>query len=112
MKRMLLATMFIVCGLTCLSLTADEARTAYVIQPGEETLVVTDMPTFTVSEPITNSFLSINGEYIEPPYVVSVSNLAIVSNGIMVQNDELQVYKREWYSGRVGVTPETIGKWC
>ena len=110
MKRILPVTTLIVCGFTSLNLMADEARKPYVIQRGEEVLVVTDMPKFTTSDPITNSFIYMNGEYIPSPYIVSVSNLMICINGIIINNYELGVHKREYYTGRIGPTPETVGR--
>jgi hypothetical protein len=98
------------CGFTSLSFIAEEAKKPYVIQRKDEMLVVTDMPKSTVSVPIVNSFVYIDGEYIEPPYIVSVSNLTVCINGHIVRNFEPLVQKQEWYVGRVGITPENVGK--
>jgi hypothetical protein len=81
------------CGFTCLNLIAGEIRKPYVIQRGDETLVVSNMPAFTVSDPITNSFVYFSGEYISPPYSVSVSNLAVCLNGRVIRNYELGIKK-------------------
>ena len=103
----------VMCGFSSLSLIAEEAKNTYVIQRGDETLVVTDMPKPTVSVPITNSFVYIDGEYIEPPYVVSISNLSVRINGRVAYDAERYVKKREWYLAqpfpRVGITPESVG---
>ena len=103
----------VMCGLPSLSLIAEEAKNAYVIQRGDETLVVTDMPKSTVSVPITNSFVYIDGEYIEPPYIVSISNLSVRINGRVAYNAEPFVKTRDWYLAqpfkRVGITPESVG---
>ena len=107
MKKMVTSATLMLFGLY---LSADEVKQPYIIQRGEERIEVHNMPTFTVSEPISNSFVYINGEYIPPPYVVSVSNLAVLINGIIVQNDEPIVHKREYYTGRVGATPENVGR--
>ena len=107
MKQMMTFTL---CGFMGLNLMADDVKKPYLIQRENETLVVNDMPKFTVSEPITNSFIYFNGEYIPPPYIVSVSNLAVLINGVIVQDDEPRVHKREYYTGRVGATPETVGR--
>jgi hypothetical protein len=98
------------CGFTCLNLAAGDMKKPYVIRRGDETLTVSNMPASTVSEPITNSFVYIDGEYIVPPYVVSVSNLAVYINGHAVQDFEPWVAKRESYSRRVGITPESVGR--
>jgi hypothetical protein len=42
------------------------------------------MPKFTASKPIANSSVYIDGEHIEPPYIVSASNLAVYINGRIV----------------------------
>ena len=110
MKKTPTAIMLTMYGLTCLNLTADETKKPCLIQRGEEVIMVSNMPTFTMSKPITNSFVYIDGKYIEPPYVVSVSNLVVLINGILVQDYEPRVHRREYYTGRVGTTPETVGK--
>jgi len=97
------------CGFTCLDLIADAAKSPYIIHRGEEIIEVSKMPKFTVSDPITNSFVYINGEYTPPPYVVSVSNLVVLINGIIVNDLEPRVHKREYYTRRVGTLPETVG---
>ena len=122
MKKMM---MFVLCGFTGLNLVADDVRQPYVIHrkaemvtrgeippfmQKEETLIVSNMPTFTVSEPLTNAFVFNNGEYVPPPIVVSVSNLAVLVNGIMIKDYESGVRRRESYVERVGVTPESVGK--
>jgi len=95
---------------------ADEVKQPYVIQRRDEVITITAdlMPKFTTSEPINKSFLYINGEYIEPPYIVSVSNLAVLINGIIVQDYEPYVHNPEYYIGkpaRVGrVTPQTVAR--
>jgi hypothetical protein len=99
-----------VCGFTCLNLAADDMKKPYVIRRGDDILVVSNMPTFTVSDPITNSFVYIDGEYVVPPYIVSVSNLAVCINGYVVQDCEPMVHARSHYSRRIGVTPESVGK--
>jgi hypothetical protein len=102
--------LFAACVFFHLNLIAGEIRKPYVIRRGDETLVVSNMPASTVSEPITNSFVYIDGEYIVPPYVVSVSNLAVCVNGHAVQDFEPMVHGRSHYSRRTGVTPESVGK--
>ena len=107
-----------ICMLFGLCLTADEIKQPYIIQRGEEIIEVHNMPTFTESEPVNNSFVYVDGEYIAPPYIVSVSNLAVLINGVIIQNDEPKVRKRESYmgsiggmpTGRVGATPENVGR--
>ena len=86
MKEILTAVMFTMCGFTSLNLVANEAKKPYVIQRGDKTFVVNDMPKFTKSSPIENSFVYIAGEYIDPPYVVSISNLAIYINERIVND--------------------------
>ena len=95
-----------------LSLMAEEMTQPYLIQRGEEIIEVHNMPKFTASEPISNSFVYINGEYIPSPYIVSVTNLSIFINERLVQNYESSVRKRESYppGTRTGHTPELIGR--
>jgi hypothetical protein len=107
MKKLLTSATCVFIGM---NLYADDVKQPFIIKRGEETLVITDMPKFTQSEPITNSFVYYNGEYIPPPYVVSVSNLTVFINGFIIENFEPLVQKREWYTGRIGGTPETVGK--
>ena len=109
MKKMLTTATLV--GFTSLTLLADEANQPYIIQRDDEVIEILEMPTFTVSEPISNSFLYINGEYIEPPYIVSVSNLAVLINGIIVQDNERSVHSWEWWEnrgGRIGLTPDRV----
>ena len=109
MKKMLTTATLV--GFTSLTLLADEANQPYIIQRDDEVIEILEMPMFTVSEPISNSFLYINGEYIEPPYIVSVSNLTVLINGIMVKNFEPSVHSWEWWEnrgGRIGLTPDRV----
>jgi hypothetical protein len=109
-KEMKTEVISVACFLTiAASVSRSENKPPYLIRRGHESLAVSNMPTFTVSEPITNSFVYIDGEYIEPPYVVSVSNLAVCINGRAVRDFEPWVSKREAYPRRVGITPETVG---
>ena len=110
MKKILIVTAFLNSVFIVFDINANELKQPYLIQRGDETLVVNDMPKFTVSSPISNSFVFINGEYIESPYIVSVSNLATCINGRMVTNFEPWVKKRESYWGRVGITPESVAE--
>ena len=108
MKKMLATTTLV--GFTSLTLFADDKVTPYLIQRENEVIKIFNMPTFTISEPITNSFIYNNGEYIEAPYVVSVSNLTLFINGVIIQNYEHNVHLREYYSGsRIGLTPGKAG---
>lgn len=107
MKKMLTCATCIFIGLC---ITAEEVKTPYRIQRGEEIIEVYKMPTFTVSEPISNSFVYIMGEYITSPYVVSVTNLAVYINGRILDNYEPSVRIGRDYSRRSsGITPETVG---
>lgn len=105
-------TTLAICGLA-VGLLAEEINNPYIIQRGEETIVVNDMPAPRISDPISNSFVYIDGEYIEPPYVVSISNLSVRVNGRIVRDAEPYVKTREWYLAqpfkRVGITPESVG---
>jgi hypothetical protein len=105
--KVLVFTVYVFAGLY---LTADEAKPPHVIRRGNEVLTVSNRPSFTISEPVTNSFLYIDGEYIEPPYTISASNLAVCINGRVIDDYAPLVSKRESYSGRVGITPESVGK--
>ena len=122
MKKMM---MLVICGFTGLNLVADDTRQPYVIHrakgsilagerpfpPEDEVIIVSNMPTFTVSEPITNSFVFNNGEYIPPPYIVSVSNLTVFLNEIILYDYERMVHSREFYAGRMGgTTPENVAR--
>jgi hypothetical protein len=104
----------VICGTIGLHCIADEVKQSYTIQRGEEMIVVNDVPTVKISEPISNSFVYIDGEYIEPPYIVSISNLSVRINGRIARNFEPYVKTREWYLAqpfkRVGITPEDVGE--
>ena len=106
MKKMVTVTTCLILGIQSI---ADEVRQPYIIQRGDEIIAVHNMPVFIASEPISNSFVYINGEYIESPYVVSLSNLTVLINGKIIQNYEPWIHNREWYTGRVGATPENVG---
>ena len=121
MKKMIILTM---CVLSGLNLVADDTKQPYVIhrkegivnkggvpfKQREEILIVSNMPTFTVSEPITNGVVYIDGKYIEPPYIVSTSNLAVLINGTVVRDLEPVIRMRETYTGIIGTTPESVAK--
>jgi len=81
MKKKVTVVTLAIYGVTGLTLMADDVKQPYVIQRWGESFEVSTMPAFKVSAPITNSFVYIDGEYIEPPYVVSVNNLAVCING-------------------------------
>lgn len=104
------AIIFGIYVLSCIRGMTDETRGNYIIQNGNKGLVVSNMPVAKVSEPITNSFVYIDGEYIPSPYIVSISNLAVCINGKVVRDFEPWVAKRESYSRRVGITPETVAR--
>jgi len=110
MKKMLTVVTLAICGLLGFGLAEDNTKKPYVIQRGEEALEIIDMPKSTVSDPITNSFVYIDGEYIDLPYIVSVSNLAVCINGRIVTNYEPWVKKRESYPRRTGITPENVAR--
>jgi len=114
MKKVLIAVTLVMYGVSDLCLMANEMKKPYFIQRSEETLVVNDMPNFSKSEPISNSFVYIDGEYIEPPYLVSISNLSVRVNGRIAYDAEPYVKTREWYLAqpfkRVGITPENVGE--
>jgi len=102
-------TISVACFLTIAAgVTRGENKPPYLIHRDGEILAVSNRPAFTVSEPITNSFVYIDGEYVDPPYVVSTSNLAVYINGRTITDYEPWVHKREWYSRRVGITPESV----
>lgn len=63
------------------SLFSEDVRKPYGFYQKGELLIVSNIPVFTASAPITNGFLYVDGEYISAPYVVSVSNLAVCVNG-------------------------------
>jgi hypothetical protein len=87
-----------------------EGGTPYLIRRDGEILAVSNMPAFTVSEPITNSFVYIDGEYIPPPYVVSASNLAVCINGRVIRDAEPWVkIPPKTHTHRVGITTESVG---
>jgi hypothetical protein len=48
-------------------------------------------PAFSRSAPITNSFVFLNGEYLETPYIVSCSNLVIQINGRVIADYSSQL---------------------
>jgi hypothetical protein len=104
------AIMFAACAFFSLNLTAGDVKKTYVIRRGDDILEVSSTPTFARSEPVSNSFVYIDGEYLEPPYIVSVSNLAVLINGRIIQNYEPMVHRRDHYSRRVGITPESVGE--
>ena len=112
MKKLLTTATLITTGFISVNLLADEAKQPYIIQREDGNLIVNNMPQQKTSEPITVGFVYISGEYIEPPYIVSVSNLAICINGRVIQNDEPLVRKREFYApfNRVGITPESVAE--
>jgi len=104
-------TTLIMYGFTCLNLMADEIKQPYTILRGDATLVVSDTPKFKTSEPIPNSFVYIDGEYIHSPYIITVTNLAVCINGRVVTNYEPWVNTREFYlPGRIGITPESVAQ--
>lgn len=78
MKKMVTFTTCLTIGIQCM---ADEVSQPYVIQRWNEPFEVSKMPTFKASAPIANSFVYFAGEYIEPPYIVSASNLSVCING-------------------------------
>ena len=109
MKKMLTTAL---AGFITMNLLADEAKQPYIINWGEQIMEVHDMPAPMVSKPISNSFVYVDGEYVEPPYIVSISNLAVCINGRIVNNPEPWVRPREWYGigRRIGRTPENVGE--
>ena len=86
MKTMRITATMAISGFICLNLLADETESEFLVQRGEKTFIVNSKPQHTVSEPIHNSFVYIAGEYIEPPYIVSVSNLAVCINHRVVND--------------------------
>jgi len=107
----------VTCVLISLHLTADEVKQPYKIQRGEEVMVVINMPKFTASEPISNSFVYIDGEYVPSPYIVSVTNLSVLINGKLADNFERMVHTHEFYQRQSAmgrrtsmIMPETVGK--
>jgi len=105
MKKMVTCATCLCIGL---NLLADDIKQPYLIQRDNEILVIVEMPKSTLSDPISNSFVYVNGEYIVSPYIVSVSNLAVCINGRVIWDYEPRVKKIEDYLGRVGTTPETV----
>ena len=86
MTTMRTATTAAISGFICLNLLADDVENKFFIQRGEKIYTVNNIPKHTVSEPIHKSFVYIAGEYIEPPYIVSVSNLAVCINNRVVND--------------------------
>jgi len=96
---------------------ADDVKQPYTIQRGEEIIVIINMPKFSASEPISNSFVYIDGEYVPFPYVVSVTNLSVFINGRLARNYERMVHTHEFYQRQSAmgrrvsmIMPETVGK--
>jgi len=81
MKKTVTVATLAIYGVTGLTLMADDVKQPYVIQRWGESFEVSKMPAFKESAPISNSFVYFAGEYVEPPYIVSVSNLAVCING-------------------------------
>ena len=80
-----LSTTLAICSFTCLTLMADEVIKTFIIQKDEKTFEVSNMPTFTTSEPIANSIVYIDNELVEPPYIVATSNLNVYINERVVR---------------------------
>ena len=112
MKKILTVATLTICGFTSLKVVADEAKQPYIIKHGDVIMEVHNMPAPLVSEPISNSFVYVDGEYLEPPYIVSISNLTVRINGRIVNNPEPFVKPRESYGigRRIGLTPEKVGE--
>jgi hypothetical protein len=53
--------MLAMCGFIGLGLPAETAWRPYTIRRGDEIMAVSNMPQFTVSEPVTNSFVYVVG---------------------------------------------------
>ena len=86
MTTMRTAATTAISGLICFNLMADEVENNFFVRRGDKTFIVNNTPQHTVSEPINNSFVYIAGEYVEPPYIVSVSNLAVCINGRIIND--------------------------
>ena len=84
MKKLL--TTLAIYGFTCLNFMANEVKKSFIIQKDGKSFEVTNLPVFTKSEPITNSFVYIDGEYVEPPYIISTSNLVVYINERIIRN--------------------------
>ena len=92
MTTMRTAATTAISGFICFNLMADENENKCFVQRGDKTFIVNNTPQHTVSEPIHNSFVYIAGEYVEPPYIVSVSNLAVCINGRIVNDYASDVF--------------------
>jgi len=112
MKKILTTATLTITGFISLNLRADEAIKPYIIQRDDEVIEVYPLPTFTISEPISNSFVYVDGEYVNYPYVVSVSNLTVYINERIIQDYEPWVHNPDpdLQLGRVGNTPWSIGR--
>ena len=112
MKKMVTTLTLAMCGFV--NMKADDVKQPYIIQRADEVVVVKNMPTFTVSEPISNSFVYINGEYINSLYIVSITNLAVCINGHVIRDYEPGVHTIEYYKSmpgrRIGGTPDNVGR--
>ena len=86
MKKTLTIIIFATSVFISLNLVADGTNQPYVIQRGNEIYEVRNLPAFTMSELIVDSFVYIDGEYIDPPYIVSVSNLNVCVNGRVMRD--------------------------
>ena len=113
MTTMRTAATAAISGFICFNLLADENENKCFVQRGDKTFIVNNTPQHTTSEPVHNSFVYIAGEYVEPPYIVSVSNLAVCINGRIVNDYASDVFipsPRPVIPKERPVLPEEINK--